>query len=287
MILRIICYTIKKRMYIRNPLQKGKRMEENKNPMEDVTETPVVPTEEAPADTEPTEATAENAEAAETPADEGDGRPPLFDPFERPKRDPRVPEAYGMYGVMVPPEETGTETPPTQAGTENGTQVPPTGEQTPPAGAEQNIPLYGMQPPPPPYGYNGGAPGYYGYAPMPGGYPPPPPPKKPTNGKSVTSLVFGIISTTACGGTLLAPVFGVVAIILAILSRNGENRKMDGMAKAGLICGICGIVTFLFVMALIIFGLVLGMVMDGAAPVDPNLGDEIYDIVTYFFTDFR
>lgn len=76
-----------------------------------------------------------------------------------------------------------------------------------------------------------GQPGY-------GGYPMPP---QQGNGTAVGSMVCGIISILACW-LLGIPsiVLGVIAIILAIASKN-QKGYMSGMAVAGLVLGIMGI----------------------------------------------
>ena len=58
-------------------------------------------------------------------------------------------------------------------------------------------------------------------------------------GFSVASLVLGIISIVCCCLTYLALGMAVLAIIFAIVSKM-KNDRFDGMAIAGLVCGIIG-----------------------------------------------
>ncbi len=115
-------------------------------------------------------------------------------------------------------------------------------------------------PPPPPGGY---PPPAGGYPPPPGGYPPPayppPPPSAPygygaqqygapgygppqTSQKAVWALVLGIASFFCCG-----IVTGIVAIVLGKqagdeIARSGGALTGGGMAKAGMILGILGLI---------------------------------------------
>ena len=74
-------------------------------------------------------------------------------------------------------------------------------------------------------------------------YPQPQPePPKEKNGAAVVSLVMGILSLVfaCCGGSLI---FGIVGIITAIVSKSKSSTgKLNGMAIAGLIMSIVGVV---------------------------------------------
>ena len=97
------------------------------------------------------------------------------------------------------------------------------------------------QPPPPPG---------YGAAPQPPYGAPPP----GTSQKAVWSLVTGIFSLFCCG--LL---FGVVAVVLSRLASAdiaATGRGGAGMARAGLIVGIVGIVWFLIQIVLVATGVI-------------------------------
>jgi Domain of unknown function (DUF4190) len=86
-----------------------------------------------------------------------------------------------------------------------------------------------------------------------GNYPPPPPPP-PSGGmgggaavpqqnqKALWAMISGIVSLLCCGIIL-----GVVAIVLSMqakkeIAASGGSQSGDGMAQAGLITGIIGIV---------------------------------------------
>ena len=79
-------------------------------------------------------------------------------------------------------------------------------------------------------------------------------PKK--NGLATAALVLGIISLVfgcCCSCCfLIIPVLATIAIVLAVLSKNGNDGVMPGKAKAGLILAIIALV--LFVIYLAIFG---------------------------------
>lgn len=67
--------------------------------------------------------------------------------------------------------------------------------------------------------------------------------KKKANVLAIIALIAGILGIVfACCCRWVAPVFGIAAIILAVVSPKDENGKRAGLAKAGLICGIAGTV---------------------------------------------
>src|SRR3954451_8383313 len=96
------------------------------------------------------------------------------------------------------------------------------------------------QPPPPPPGY---APvSYPAYAPRPAG---------PPNGKATTALVLGIagLALVVTSSGLLAPLTLPCSILAWVYGskatrsvRMGETTEGEGLAKAGRICGIVGVV---------------------------------------------
>ncbi|EES71639.1 hypothetical protein POTG_03748 [Paenibacillus sp. oral taxon 786 str. D14] len=90
-------------------------------------------------------------------------------------------------------------------------------------------------------------------------FPPPPPPTPPkTNGKSIASLVLGILSIVI---PYVGFILGIVAIVFASLSfkeikRKGEQGK--GLSIAGLVCGIIGtalygIIIVIAIIAVLVF----------------------------------
>lgn len=99
-----------------------------------------------------------------------------------------------------------------------------------------------------------------GYQPAPPG---PPTPTK-TNGKSITSLVLGVLSIVV---PYIGFLLGIVAIVFASLSfkelkRTGEQGK--GLSIAGLVCGIVGTAIY----GIILFILVLAIIMFASAGVE-------------------
>lgn len=106
------------------------------------------------------------------------------------------------------------------------------GDQAPQQGwdAPGNGQGYGQAPPAPPPGGGFGAPGGYGQ------------PQK-TSPLAITSLVTGIVGLLFC--TLF--VLSIAAIVTGVIGRkqiaaSGGAQKGDGMAKAGLVLGIVGVV---------------------------------------------
>lgn len=67
----------------------------------------------------------------------------------------------------------------------------------------------------------------------------PAPAKEPVNGLAVGSLICGLVSLICCCCGSLSLILGIVAVVLAILSKKNAP-KMSGMALGGLICGIIG-----------------------------------------------
>lgn len=65
----------------------------------------------------------------------------------------------------------------------------------------------------------------------------------PGHGLAIASLVLGIISIVSCCCVYLSVVAGVVGVVLAILSKNkSKDNKFEGLAMAGLVCSIIGVV---------------------------------------------
>lgn len=78
---------------------------------------------------------------------------------------------------------------------------------------------------------------------------------KPTNGLAIASMVLGIASIIfgLCYGIGL--VLGVISIVFAIISKKASDGKLCGMALAGLICSIIGIVISIVFWVFLIIGL--------------------------------
>jgi hypothetical protein len=110
-------------------------------------------------------------------------------------------------------------------------------------------PVAGSQPPPPVYG---AAPVYYpqgyGYAAKPS-----------TNGMAIASLVLGLVGFFTCGYTFfIAPVLAVVFGVKGRRQIRETGQQGDGMALAGIILGVIGLVIsaaiVIFIIAVIVSG---------------------------------
>ncbi len=123
----------------------------------------------------------------------------------------------------------------------------PAGQTPPPPPGGYPPPAYPPPPPAAPYGYAGqpyGAPGY-----GPPGYGAP-----QTSQKAIWSLVVGIASFFCCG-----IVTGIVAIVLGKqagdeIVRSGGMLTGAGMAKAGMILGILGLLASIAMIVLFATG---------------------------------
>jgi hypothetical protein len=109
--------------------------------------------------------------------------------------------------------------------------------------------MAGSQPPPPVYG---AAPAYYpqgyGYAAKPS-----------TNGMAIASLVLGLVGFLTCGYTFfIAPVLAVVFGVKGRRQIRETGQQGDGMALAGIILGVIGLVIsagiVIFIIAVIVSG---------------------------------
>lgn len=71
-----------------------------------------------------------------------------------------------------------------------------------------------------------------------------PVPQKKTSTKAILSLIFGIAGiVTCCAFGILGVILGIAGVVLAILSKNDNDGKMEGLAIAGLVVSI---VSFVF-----------------------------------------
>lgn len=83
-----------------------------------------------------------------------------------------------------------------------------------------------------------------------------PEPAKKTDALAIVSLIVGIISILmGCCTAYYAVIPSVIGIVCAIISK--KNNGKSGMATAGLICSIVGIVIGLIITVLGVFGLAL------------------------------
>ena len=98
-----------------------------------------------------------------------------------------------------------------------------------------------MPPPPPPPGV--GTPNAYPGAPA----------TQQTNGFAIASLVCGILGVVSCGYTFfIGPILAIVFAIVAKKQIPVRNQAGGGMATAGLVLGIIGVVIGLGLIALFI-----------------------------------
>jgi hypothetical protein len=83
---------------------------------------------------------------------------------------------------------------------------------------------------------------------MPMGSPPygygPPPGSGPTNGLAIAALILGILAIISCWSVAGGVLFGIAAVVLGIIARRRDRAagRRAGVANAGLITGIAGIV---------------------------------------------
>ncbi len=241
-------------------------MEENKNPNTEE-ETVVVPAEE----TEPAVPTAEDSTSPATPEETATpAEEEYFDPFRRVKKQPKqVPDMrYGSYGQPVPPPMPAEEgnVPVDETSAAEPVETPAEENQAPVQNSDP--PQENGELPPPPYPAYPAYPAYRMTE------------KKPSNGMAVASMILGILAVTMGVSMGMGLIFGVMAIIFALVSRTGEPRRMDGMAKTGFICGICGVVlgvimALLFVLLCVLF--LIGILTEGT----PDGYDQFYDIVSF------
>ncbi len=129
----------------------------------------------------------------------------------------------------------------------------PYGTGTPPPGYPPNYaagPYPGTYPPPPPGGYPPAPPQpYAGYgAPM---------PAAPKNGLGIAALILGLLSLPAVFSVVGGFALGLLAVILGFVghrrARSGEATN-GGMAIAGVVLGILGIVVSAVMIAVGVWG---------------------------------
>jgi hypothetical protein len=154
---------------------------------------------------------------------------------------------------FLPPEPAGPE-PELGPGPPPPAQAPP--PQAPPAYPTQQYPP--QQPPPPgypPYGWQQPPPAGWGY---------PPQAAQPDNGPAVTGFVLSLVSAGllfVSGGisSIVSIGCSIAAIVFARKGKakveRGETQKNRGLAQAGFIIGIVGLV--LSVLATVVWGLIL------------------------------
>ncbi len=129
---------------------------------------------------------------------------------------------------------------------------------------------YGTGTPPPGYPPNyaaGPYPGTYPPPPTPGGYPPAPPqpyagygapmPAAPKNGLGIAALILGLLSLPAVFSVVGGFALGILAVILGFVgyrrARSGAATN-GGMAIAGVVLGILGIIVSAVMIAVGVWG---------------------------------
>lgn len=65
--------------------------------------------------------------------------------------------------------------------------------------------------------------------------------QEPPAGISIAALILGICSIVFCCFWYVSLITGIIAIILGVKAKK-DNAGKQGMAKAGMICGIIGLV---------------------------------------------
>ncbi len=103
---------------------------------------------------------------------------------------------------------------------------------------------------------------------------------------SIASMILGIASIVMGTGSYIGIILSVMAIIFACVAKDRTTGKMNGMAKAGLICGIIGLVlTVVAIMISLFASFLLFEAFTGDGTTPP--ADEIYEVVTYIIRFFR
>ncbi len=99
-------------------------------------------------------------------------------------------------------------------------------------------------------------------------------PTKEKQGYAKAAMVMGILSIPLFSGCLLV---SILAISLALASRDPETRRMSSGAKAGFICGIIGIVMFIVGIAVIIslFFFILNALEQGCAAAGEDISNSL------------
>lgn len=167
----------------------------------------------------------------------------MSDPNQPPRPDGESP--YGSSGGSWPPPSR----PPGQ-GDDTGQWSTPPGASSPPPAGSRPEPQYGQ--------YAGGDPypegGQQGYAPYQGQYQggygqpygaPPQYQQRPGSGLAIASLILGILSVIGFCIPVLAPLLGLIAVVLGFvaLSRIRAGRAAGrGMAIGGLVTGVLGLI---------------------------------------------
>ncbi len=83
-----------------------------------------------------------------------------------------------------------------------------------------------------------------------------PVPQKKNSTKAILSLIFGIAGiVTCCAFGILGVILGIAGVVLAILSRNDNDGKMEGLAVAGLVVSVVAFVFGLGYLCIMVFAI--------------------------------
>ena len=105
----------------------------------------------------------------------------------------------------------------------------------------------------------------------------------PTNGMAVASLVLGIASLLACFagvGAIVGLVLGIVGLVLAINAKKKMPTVQSGLATAGMVCSIIGLVISGVVFLSCV--LCIGFIGSGALGVGSELANEFFTSPSVF-----
>ena len=89
---------------------------------------------------------------------------------------------------------------------------------------------------------------------------------RPTNGKAIASFVLGLLSVIGCGYTGF---LGIIGIILASFAKKDIKQRGDnggGLATAGLVLSIIGVVLFVFIACILIYTYVVARHLPNSSP---------------------
>ena len=116
---------------------------------------------------------------------------------------------------------------------------------------------------------------------------PPAEEKKEGRGFAIASLGLGIVSLFTCCccclcNLLFVPLIcGILAIVFAVVSKNrSSDKKMSGMAIAGLILGIIGVVICVLLIGFILFipdAFTEDFLKEYESVIREEMGDEFYE----------
>ena len=77
--------------------------------------------------------------------------------------------------------------------------------------------------------------------------------ENPNNGSAIASLILGILSIplSCCYG--LGAILAIIGIVFGITSKKYNGNKISGMAMAGIICSILGLISSIFMIIYVVY----------------------------------